>query len=102
MVFYIVIYDVTDHKSYENATTKWLNLSRDGEAPNTVFMLVGNRCHLSHLQTVPTEEAKDFAEKHSVMFIETSFEDMSSLDTALLDLVAGQLCDGVDSHNVSR
>ena len=71
----------------------------DYSGVDPVFMLVGNRCHLSHPREVPTEEAKAFADEQSMMFVETSLkEDMTctSFDAALLDFVRGQLRDGVD------
>lgn len=36
-------------------------------------MLVGNKSDLRHLREVPTEEAKEFAEKNKLSFIEVSF-----------------------------
>ena len=87
----LLVYDVTDDNSYmgiKNALSEWMSLKMLG----TVFLLVGNNCHLSHLRTVSTEEAETVAKKHSAMFTETSFmEDMSGFDAAFLDFVRGQL-----------
>lgn len=43
-------------------------------------MLVGNKADLKHLRTVATEEAKGFAEKHSLLFIETSALDGTNVE----------------------
>ena len=51
-------------------------------------MLVGNKSDLRHLRVVPKEEAKAFAEKNNLSFIETSALDSTNVETAFQDVVA--------------
>jgi len=50
-------------------------------------MLVGNKCDLRHLREVPTEEARAFAKKHSLSFIETSALDSTNVEKAFTTLL---------------
>lgn len=83
------MYNITDIDSYEDAIKSFF--AWPGYlAQETVFLLIGNESHLSHLRKVSKEKVKDIAKKHSAMFIEMSFmEDMSGFDTAFLDFVKG-------------
>ena len=46
---------------------------RDHADQNIVIMLVGNKSDLRHLRAVPTEEARAYAERNQLSFIETRF-----------------------------
>ena len=50
-------------------------------------MLVGNKSDLRHLRAVTTEEAKAFAEKNSLSFIETSALDSTNVELAFLTIL---------------
>jgi len=50
-------------------------------------MLVGNKSDLRHLREVPTEEAKEFAEKIKLSFIETSALDSSNVELAFQNIL---------------
>ncbi|MFS7996077.1 putative small GTPase, P-loop containing nucleoside triphosphate hydrolase [Helianthus anomalus] len=50
-------------------------------------MLVGNKADLRHLRTVPTEEAKTFAEKENTYFMETSTLEALNVETAFIEVL---------------
>ena len=50
-------------------------------------MLVGNKSDLRYLREVPTEEAKAFAEKNNLSFIETSALDSSNVEQAFQSIL---------------
>ena len=54
-------------------------------------MLVGNKSDLRHLRAVPTEEARAFAEKNGLSFIETSALDSTNLEAALQTILTDLL-----------
>ena len=83
------MYNITNISSYEEAIQSFFAWPQC-LAQETVFLLIGNGSHLSHLREVSKEKVEDFAKNHSAMFIEMSFkEDMSGFDTAFLDFVRG-------------
>jgi len=85
----LLVYDIAKHLTYENVE-RWLKELRDhaGNADqNIVVMLVGNKSDLRHLRAVPTDEAKAFAEKNNLSFIETSALDSTNVETAFQNIL---------------
>ncbi|KAM9353369.1 RAB11a, member RAS oncogene family, like [Symphorus nematophorus] len=77
----LLVYDIAKHLTYENAD-RWLKELQDHADSNIVIMLVGNKSDLRHLRAVPTDEAKAFAEKNGLSFLETSALDSSNVELA--------------------
>lgn len=50
-------------------------------------MLVGNKSDLRHLRAVPTDEAKAYAEKNQLSFIETSALDSTNVEAAFTNIL---------------
>jgi len=80
------VYDIAKHLTYENVE-RWLRELRDHADANIVIMLVGNKSDLRHLRAVPTDEAKAFAEKNNLSFIETSALDSTNVETAFHNIL---------------
>lgn len=68
----MLVYDIAKHLTYENVE-RWLKELRDHADSNIVIMLVGNKSDLRHLRAVPTDEARAFAGKKSLVFLKTLF-----------------------------
>jgi len=77
----LLVYDISKHGTYENVE-RWLKELRDHADSNIVISLVGNKSDLRHLRSVPSDEAKAFAEKNGVSFIETSALDSTNVEQA--------------------
>ena len=56
---------------------------------NTVPLFPGNKSDLRHLRAVPTDEAKAFAERNTLSFIETSALDSTNVETAFQNILTG-------------
>ena len=82
------MYDIAKHLTYENVE-RWLKELRDHADSNIVIMLVGNKCDLRHLRAVPTDEAKTYAEKNTLSFIETSALDSTNVEAAFHNILTG-------------
>ncbi|KAI6654594.1 hypothetical protein LOD99_990 [Oopsacas minuta] len=82
----LLVYDIAKHMTYENVE-RWLKELKDHADANIVVMLVGNKCDLRHLRAVPTEEAKQFADKNELIFIETSALDSTNVEEAFKSIV---------------
>ena len=87
----LFVYNIASRESYEDSKRRlqkvWVHTY-----PNIVIMLVGNMCDLKHHREVSTEEAKEYAEKNSMMFIETSAKDGTNVEAAFHNLVTGKHC----------
>merc|ERR1712048_49839 len=70
----LLVYDVTQPRSFERVR-RWMNELRVSEdAPNrgSVQILVGNKCDLETQRKVSTEQGARFASEHGLKFMETS------------------------------
>ena len=105
-----MVYDIAKHLTYQNVE-RWLKELRDHADQNIVIMLVGkflflcgkksrfntsfsiagNKSDLRHLRSVPMEEAKAFAERNSLSFIETSALDSTNVETAFQNILTGKI-----------
>lgn len=82
----LLMYDISKYETYENVN-RWLTELREHAVPQIVIMLVGNKCDLTHLRAVSTEEAQQFAEEKKLMFIETSALDATNVERAFQDIL---------------
>ncbi|KAI6654592.1 Ras-related protein Rab-11A-like [Oopsacas minuta] len=82
----LLVYDIAKHLTYENVE-RWLKELKDHADANIVVMLVGNKSDLRHLRAVPTEEAKQFAERNHLSFLETSALDSTNVEEAFESIV---------------
>ncbi len=68
----IFVYDITNKESFENIS-KWIsNAESHVDLSLTAVILIGNKMDLEEKRQVGTEEARDFAQKNSMLFFETS------------------------------
>ncbi|CAJ85753.1 Ras-related protein Rab-25 [Caenorhabditis elegans] len=80
----LLVYDISKHKTYESVE-QWLKVLRDHANEDIVITLVGNKSDLSH--AVPTDEAKIYAERNHISFIETSALDNTNVEAAFTNIV---------------
>jgi small GTP-binding protein len=48
----LLVYDITNHRSFENIINKWYSEIKEHAEPHIVVMLVGNKSDLKHLRQV--------------------------------------------------
>ncbi|XP_068071223.1 ras-related protein Rab-25a isoform X1 [Danio rerio] len=82
----LLVYDITKHLTYESVE-RWLKELYDHADPHIVVMLVGNKNDLATVRTVPTEEAKDFADANGLLFMETSALESTNVESAFLEVL---------------
>ncbi|KAG2681667.1 hypothetical protein I3760_11G154600 [Carya illinoinensis] len=82
----LLVYDITRHATFENVD-RWLKELRGHTDSSIVVMLVGNKSDLRHLVAVSTEEAKSYAEKESLYFMETSALEAVNVENAFAEVL---------------
>jgi len=82
----LLVYDIAKHATYESVE-RWLKELRDHADQNIVIMLVGNKSDLRHLRAVPTDEAKAYAERNQLSFIETSALDSTNVEASFTNIL---------------
>ena len=82
----LLVYAINSRDSF-NDVERWLSELRENADRNIVIMLAGNKSDLKHLREVPTEEAKDFAKRFNLSFMETSALDSSNVEEAFKSII---------------
>jgi Ras-related protein Rab-11A len=94
----ICVFNITDSNSFKNVSTWLSEFEKHGET-NALSLLVGNKSDLQQQRAVSTEEAKRFAEKAGVLYMETSAKDATNV-TEAFELVLGKITERMDSSTV--
>ncbi|KAM9723287.1 ras-related protein Rab-25-like [Menidia menidia] len=96
----LLVYDVTKQPTYQGAE-RWLKELYEHADPHIVVMLVGNKTDLETERAIPTEEAKDFADRRGLMFLETSALESTNVEAAFNSVLA-EIQKKVSSREVVR
>jgi len=83
----LIVYDITKAVSFRNVE-KWLQELRQHAFDDIVIMLVGNKSDLKQAREVATDDAKKFAQKNNLLFIETSALDGENIKEAFYQTVS--------------
>ncbi|XP_013878534.1 ras-related protein Rab-25 [Austrofundulus limnaeus] len=96
----LLVYDITKHLTYESVE-RWLKELYVHADPHIVVMLVGNKSDLDSDRSVPVEEAKDFAAKKGLLFLETSALQSTNVEAAF-SIILSEIHKKVSSKEVVR
>ncbi|CAG9334960.1 unnamed protein product [Blepharisma stoltei] len=70
----IIVFDVTNRETFKELEM-WIKEFTDHCEPSAKKILVGNKIDLVDQRVVSQKEARDFAKKHSMAYLETSAKD---------------------------
>ncbi|KAL2343083.1 hypothetical protein Fmac_004368 [Flemingia macrophylla] len=82
----MLVYDITKRQTFDHIP-RWLEELRNHADKNIVIILIGNKCDLEDQRDVPTEDAKEFAEKEGLFFLETSALEATNVETAFVTVL---------------
>ncbi|KAJ8643551.1 hypothetical protein MRB53_005299 [Persea americana] len=82
----MLVYDMTKRPSFDHVA-RWLEELRGHADKNIVIMLIGNKSDLGTLRAVPTEDAKEFAERENLFFMETSALEATNVETSFQNIL---------------
>mmetsp|Transcript_35599 Transcript_35599/g.60574 ORF Transcript_35599/g.60574 Transcript_35599/m.60574 type:complete len:251 (-) Transcript_35599:618-1370(-) len=80
----LLVYDITRRDTFKHLG-RWLEEARQHSQSNMVIMLIGNKNDLEHRRAVSTEEGKAFADKHGLIFMETSAKTAYNVEQAFIN-----------------
>ena len=83
---FIIVYDITNSKSFENVTN-WILQIKENASENVKIILFGNKSDLEDQRLINEEEGKKLAKENNINFYETSAENGANVDKAIIDLV---------------
>ena len=81
----MVVYDVTDEKSYMNVTG-WINKIRENADKNVNKILIANKCDLEEKRKITRERGESLAENLGIPYVEMSALTNSNTDEAFITL----------------
>ncbi|KAE8689997.1 Ras-related protein RABA4d [Hibiscus syriacus] len=82
----MLVYDMTKRQSFDNMA-RWLEELRGHADTNIIIIRIGNKCDLANLRAVPTEDAKEFAQREILFFMETSALESTNVETAFFTVL---------------
>ncbi|CAN4126727.1 unnamed protein product [Withania somnifera] len=82
----LLVYDITKRQTFDHIP-RWLEELRAHADKNIVVMLVGNKTDLEDQRAVPTDDAKEFAQKEGLFFLETSAMEARNVEDAFLTVL---------------
>ncbi|CAA0833913.1 Ras-related protein RABA4a [Striga hermonthica] len=82
----MLVYDITKRQTFEHIP-RWLEELRSHADKNIVIILVGNKSDLGDNRVVSTEDAKEFAQKEGLFFLETSALEAVNVEDAFLTVL---------------
>jgi len=86
----MIVYDITDKRSFDNLKNYWLNEVRMHAPQNAVLMLVGNKCDLSedeqHQRKVDFRTVEKLASELNVSLFEVSAKTGINVEEAFMEL----------------
>lgn len=82
----MLVYDITKRQSFDHVA-RWLEELRGHADKNIVIMLVGNKSDLESHRSVTTEDAKDFAQRENLFFMETSALEATNVEPAFITVL---------------
>lgn len=94
----LLVYDITRRDTF-NHLGRWLEEARQHSHSNMVIMLIGNKSDLDARRAVSTEEGRDFAQQHGLVFLETSAKTASNVEKAFMD-TAGKIHEKITSGEI--
>ena len=98
----LLVYDVTRRETFEHLQS-WLSECKENSNMDLTILLIGNKSDLMHARVVSTEEGKEFADKHGLMFMETSAKTAHNVDDAFVNTaktIVGKIQSGALDQNV--
>ncbi|KAJ1187751.1 hypothetical protein NDU88_004521 [Pleurodeles waltl] len=80
----LLVYDITSKETFFRAQLWLKELEREFAADEITIALIGNKTDLSEEREVTSEEAQNFADDNSVLFMETSAKNNHNVTEAFL------------------
>ncbi|XP_010491702.1 PREDICTED: ras-related protein RABA4a-like [Camelina sativa] len=77
----MLVYDVSRRQTFDHIP-RWLEELRNHADKNIVIILVGNKSDLEDQRAISMEDAKEFAEKEGLFFLETSALNAVNVESA--------------------
>ena len=93
----LIVFDLTSTKSFDSVS-EWLSDVQTLSHPNSIVILVGNKCDLADTRSVSRTEAEAFAERNNILYFETSAKDGTLINETFIRMateISNKIASGV-------
>ncbi|XP_021686390.2 ras-related protein RABC2a-like [Hevea brasiliensis] len=98
----VLVYDVTQRSTFNNLVNKWIKqMEENTTKEKCVKILVGNKVDKESERVVSKDEGKALAEKHGLLFVESSAKIKENVDKCFQDL-ALKILDEIDNKKPKK
>lgn len=98
----LLVYDVTKRETFDHAV-KWLeDIKNNNSNKFLVIMLIGNKCDLEYKRQVSTQEGRQFAKDHGLLFAESSAKSENNNVSEIFNLVAVNIYNNIDQMDLTQ
>ena len=80
----LVVYDITNRKSFDNVI-EWIEECKNNGPQTVTMVLVGNKSDLKEMRNISYEEGEELANRFNMMFFETSALNGDNIDKLFND-----------------
>ena len=94
----VLVFDLTKRASFDDVET-WLTDVRTLSCTNCYIILVGNKADIEDKREITAEEAREFAEKHGLEYLETSAATGQNIENTFTRLAVA-VSEGVESGKI--
>ena len=82
----LIIYDITNRKSFEELTNWIYSVNQSNNNKNVIFGIAANKSDLYEKKVIDKKEGEEFAKNNNALFFETSAKDYDSVENVFLTL----------------
>ncbi|KAL5073270.1 hypothetical protein RYX36_012254 [Vicia faba] len=82
----MLVYNITKRQTFDHIP-RWREELRNHADKNIVIILVRNKSDLENQRDAPTEDAKEFAEKEGLFFLETSALQATNVESSFMTVL---------------
>jgi len=94
----LLVYDITNKKSFEELKNYWVNQVLDSSLKKTLLCIIANKSDLINLEQVDEGEARNYAETINALFFVVSAKDSTSINEMFKEIA--KKYSGANSVNI--
>ena len=94
----ILVYDITNKKSFEELKNYWVNQVLDSSLKKTLLCIIANKSDLINLEQVDEGEARNYAETINALYFVVSAKDSTSINEMFKEIA--KKYSGANSVNI--
>ena len=93
----IIVYDVTDTKSFESVHY-WVEQVSELRGDDPCLFIIGNKSDLGDTRVISKEQGRSYAQSVGATFMETSYKDILSVEQAFMIAIKQVYCRRVEEE----